>query len=126
MSAAGRRNADDLLAALVAAGRTHAEAAAEAGVSERTVARRAKEPAFARRVQDLRSEMTARALGRMADRMAEAADALHQLLGAKAEAVRLGAARSILELGVRLRESVELEERIRRLEQQQQGGGEEG
>jgi hypothetical protein len=47
--------------------------------------------------------------------MAEAANILHQLLTAESESVRLGAARSVLELGVRLRESVELEEQIREL-----------
>jgi HEAT repeat protein len=54
----------------------------------------------------------------MADGMAEAADMLRQLLAAKSENVRLGAARSLLELGVKLREAVELEERVRLLEEQ--------
>ena len=60
-----------------------------------------------------------RALGRMADGMAEAADVLRALLPpGMPPAVRLGAARSLLELGVRLRESVELEARLASLEEQ--------
>ena len=60
--------------------------------------------------------MAQRALGKMSDGMAEAADTLRQLLKAEAESVRLGAARSILELGSKLREAVELEDRIGELE----------
>jgi HEAT repeat protein len=63
----------------------------------------------------------------MADGMAEAADVLRQLLAARSESVRLGAARALLELGVKLREGVELEERLRALEeralQQEAAGG---
>jgi hypothetical protein len=62
--------------------------------------------------------MVARSLGRMADGMSDAADVLRQLLAARSESVRLGAARSLLELGVKLRESVELEERLQALEEQ--------
>jgi hypothetical protein len=61
--------------------------------------------------------MVQRSLGRMADGMSEAADVLRQLLAARSETVRLGAARSLLELGVKLRESVELEQRMRDLEE---------
>jgi HEAT repeat protein len=52
----------------------------------------------------------------MTDGMTEAADQLRQLLAAESESVRLGAARALLELGVRLRESVDLEARIAALE----------
>jgi hypothetical protein len=49
--------------------------------------------------------------------MAEAADVLRQLLDAQTPpAVRLGACRALLELAVKLRESVELEERVAALE----------
>lgn len=48
--------------------------------------------------------------------MAFAADAIRKLLTAKSEAVRLSAARAVIELGTKLRESVELEERISALE----------
>jgi len=58
------------------------------------------------------AEMVGRALGKMADGMADAADRLRQLLAAESESVRLGACRALLELGVKLRESVELEQRL--------------
>jgi hypothetical protein len=69
----------------------------------------------------MRAEMVGRALGKMADGMTEAADTLRALLTAEGESVRLGAARSILELGNKLRESVELEERLSALEQRAEG-----
>jgi len=108
----GRRNADEALALAVASGQTLRDAAQAAGIGERTASRRWADPAFRRRVSELRDDMVQRSLGRMADGMTEAADVLRQLLAAESESVRLGAARSLLELGVKLRESVELEEEI--------------
>jgi HEAT repeat protein len=52
----------------------------------------------------------------MADGMAEAADVLRSLLTAESESVRLGAARAMLELGVRVRDAVELDRRVCELE----------
>ena len=112
MAHRGRRNADEALALAVASGQTLRDAAQAAGIGERTASRRWADPAFRRRVSELRGDMVQRSLGRMADGMTEAADVLRQLLAAESESVRLGAARSLLELGVKLRESVELEEEI--------------
>jgi hypothetical protein len=74
-------------------------------------------PAFKDRIDELRGEMTARALGRLIVNMTSAADTLGYLsrMG-KSEMVRLGSARAVLELGTRMRETIELEERIRALE----------
>ena len=123
MAHRGRRNADEALALAVAAGQTLRNAAVAVGVSERTAARRWADPAFRRRVSQLRGEVVQRALARLADGMTEAADVLRQLLAAESEAVRLGAARSLLELGVKLREPVELEERLAALEAHISEGG---
>jgi hypothetical protein len=112
----GRRNADEALALAVASGQTLRAAAEAAGIGERTATRRWADPDFRRRVAELRADMVSRSLGRMADGMAEAADVLRQLLAAESESVRLGAARSLMELGVKLRESVALEERLAALE----------
>ncbi len=60
--------------------------------------------------------MVSRATGKMGDGMAEAADVLRALLKAESESVRMDACRAMLELGVKLRESVELEERLTALE----------
>jgi hypothetical protein len=118
MTGNGRRKGDDALLLALAAGRPVRDAAGSAGLGERTARRRLADPDFRRRVVEARGEMVARALGKMADGMAEAADTLRQLLRAEGESVRLGAARSILELGNKLRESVELEQRLAALEEQ--------
>jgi HEAT repeat protein len=120
MAGNGRKNADTLALAL-AAGDTAVEAATKVGMSERTVYRRLADPAFRRNVQALRGEMLGRALGRMANGMSEAADVLRSLLAAKSETVRLGAARSLMEIGAKLRESVELEARLQALEERASG-----
>ncbi len=122
MAHRGRRNADEALALAVATGQTLRVAAQTAGIGERTASRRWADPVFRARVNELRSELVQRSLGRLADGMSEAADVLRGLLTAVSESVRLGAARSLLELGVKLRESVELEERLRALEARIQEG----
>ncbi len=108
----------EAVAISVAAGMTLAAASRKAGVGERTVKTWSGTcPAFRRRVMELRSEMTTQALGRLVDGMTSAADTLGYLArNARSETVRLGAARAVLELATKLRESIELEERIARLE----------
>ena len=117
MAENGRRKRDDALVLALACGQTIRDAARAADIGERTATRRMSDPAFRQRVEKLRSDMVCRALGKMADGMADAADKLRQLLAAKSEAVQLGACRALLELGVKLRESVELEQRLIALEQ---------
>jgi transposase-like protein len=105
-------------ATVLASGETVAAAARKAGVTERTVYRWRLEDAFRRDVDQARAEMFSRALGCMAEGAASAALVLRQLcLKAKSETVKLGAARALLEQGPKLRESVELEERLRALEE---------
>lgn len=111
MAGNGRKNADALALAL-AAGDSIAAAAAKAGMGERTAYRRLADPAFRERIQRLRGEMIGQALGRLAAGMTEAAGVLRALLRAESESVRLGAARSLLDLGVKLRESVELQSKV--------------
>lgn len=115
MAGIGRKNADALALAL-AAGDSIADAAAKADMGERTAYRRLADPAFRQRIQTLRGEMIGQALGRMAAGMTEAAEVLRALLKADAETVRLGAARSLLDLGVKLRDAAELEQRLAALE----------
>jgi hypothetical protein len=81
MAGSGRRNADETLALALASGQTLRDAAT--GIGERTTARRRADPAFRRRVDELRADLVARALGRLADGMAEAADVLRALLAAE-------------------------------------------
>jgi HEAT repeat protein len=112
----GRKKADEALAVALAAGQTLRTAAQSVRIGERTAARRWADPLFRRRVSELQHEMIGRCLGRMADGMVEAADMLRTLLAAKSETVRLGAARALLELGVRVRDAVELDRRVQQLE----------
>ena len=113
----GGRKGDLALSLALASGRTVREAAALAGLGERTATRRMSEPVFRRQIAELRTDMVQRALGRLADGMTEATDTLRELLTAKNESVRLSAARTILELGQKLREAVEVDERLRALEE---------
>jgi hypothetical protein len=102
----------------LAAGRTIDQAAKMSGAGARTIRTWLHDqPAFRWRIQELRAEMTSQALGRLVDTMAGAADTLsHLSRKAKSEMVRLSAARAILELGPKLRENIELEQRITQLE----------
>jgi hypothetical protein len=121
MAGSGRRNADEALALALASGQTLRDAAAATGIGERTATRRWADTAFRRRVAELRGEMVGQAAGKMAGAMTAAVDTLRQLLDAGTPpAVRLGAARTMLELAVKLRESVELEARIAALEQRRE------
>ena len=109
MAASGRKNADSELIASLARGTTVKEAARTAGVAERTAYRRLKDADFRDRVQEARKAMFEQALGAVASAGVSAVQTLRDLLQASSESVRLSAARSILEMGVKLRESTEKE-----------------
>ena len=116
MAEDGRRKGDAALVLALAGGQTVRDSARAAGVGERTATRRLAAADFRRRVIETRAALVERATGQMADAMSAAAEALRKLLEARSEAVRLGAARAVLELGMKLRESAELEERLAELE----------
>ena len=116
MAASGRKNADQALIVALAAAASVQEAACQAGLSARTTARRLADPTFRERVACVRAELVQKAVAKLADGMADAAEKLRALLSAQSESVQLHAARAILETGVRLREATELEERLRTLE----------
>ena len=80
MTTLGRHGADESLALAFSKGQTLTEAASAAGVSERTAHRPWAEPAFRRRVADLRGEVVAQAASRLAASMARAADRLAELV----------------------------------------------
>jgi hypothetical protein len=120
MAANGNPKGESGLIAALAAGQTVKAAAASAGVSERTAHRRLEDAGFWQAVVDARAKLVDNALGQLADASAAAVTTLRALLDADGETARLGAARAILELGNKLRESVEFEQRISRLEGVQQ------
>jgi hypothetical protein len=111
-----KKNEDALLLAL-ACGATVEAAARQCELTERTVYRRLKETAFRGRLQALRADMVQRAAGMLT---AAAAEAVRTLLSLQKQAVpatvRLGSARAILEIGMKLREVVDLEARLSALE----------
>jgi hypothetical protein len=113
----GRQKGDVALLLAIASGQTVRDAAQQAGIGERTATRRMADPDFRRQVNELRADMVDRTLGKLANSMASAADTLEALLKADAEQVRLGAARTLLEVGNKLRETVEFERRLTEVEQ---------
>lgn len=117
MAGSGRRNADFVLIVALAGGAPLRDAAAQAGVSERTARRRTGDQEFMRRVSQTRTEMIDRAVGVLTEASVQAATTLCSLLSAESETVRLGACRALLELGVKLRESEDLSTRVAALEE---------
>ena len=111
------RKADDALLLALACGLSAEQAAKQSGVSVTTAYRRLDDPAFAARLGDLRADMLARAAAMLTAAAVEAVRTLADLLKpANAPAVRLNAARAILEHGVKLRALVEVEARLQDLE----------
>jgi hypothetical protein len=119
MAQKGKRGSDHKILMALACGATAESAARQAGVSESTVYRRLDDADFRRRLQKIRADMVQRTAAALTAAGAEAVRGLLELLrGARAEAVRLGAIRSVLEIGMKVREFAELEERLATLEQQ--------
>jgi hypothetical protein len=91
--------------------------ARQCGLSDRTVYRRLQDSKFARRLDKVRADMVERSSGMLT---AAAGEAVRTLLALQKEAtpaaVRLGAARAILEVGMKLRQVVEIEQRLAELE----------
>jgi hypothetical protein len=114
-----RKNTDEALLTALACGATVDSAAYSAGMSARTVHRRLQEPAFLERLQQVRTDMIGRTAAMLTAAGLESVKTLLNLQQATSPAgVRLGAARSILELGVKLREASELAQRLAALEAQ--------
>ena len=115
----GRRNADEAILLALACGGTAESAARSAGVAVRTVHRRLADAEFSQRLKQLRADMVGRAAGMLTAAAIEAVKTLLALQSAEQPAAaRLGAARSVLELGMKLREAHDLEDRVAALEEQ--------
>jgi hypothetical protein len=109
---------DERILMALACGSTIEQAATKGEVTAKTVQRRMQEPEFRKRLHMLRSEMVSRAASMLTAAALEAVKTLLSLQNENVQAaVRLGAAKAVLELGAKLRENVELEERIRQLEE---------
>jgi hypothetical protein len=111
-----KRSALEVLAIGVASGLSLADAARQAGIKYITARRRAADPAFRRRVEELRQVITDQALGRLTKDMTAAADTFSALLTDPAPQVRLAAAKAILDYRSRLKADGELRDKVDRLE----------
>lgn len=113
-----KKNEDGLLLAL-ACGASVEAAARQCEITQRSVYRRLSDRAFRTKLQELRTDMVRRAAGMLT---AAANQSVSTLLALQKESVpapvRLGAARAVLELGIKVRELVDLETRIAALEAQ--------
>lgn len=118
MAAGGRQNADSALIAALTTGATIKEAAKDAKVSERTAYRRLEDPGFKAQLSAARDLLIGETVGRLVAATSSAVDTLQELLADERSTVRLGAARSIIEQALRIREASELAERVTRLEQE--------
>jgi hypothetical protein len=117
MVAGRKKKADDGLVLSLACGATPEGAAQKTGFSVRTVYRRLAQPEFRQRVDQARTEMVRRAAGLFTAAGMAAIKTFTSLQeSASSEAVRLGAARAIIELGCKLRQAVEINERIAAVE----------
>jgi hypothetical protein len=88
------------------------------GISERTVRRRLNAPDFAVRLEDARAEILNVALVRLSARALAAVEVLADLMGPDIAApTRLGAAKATLDLGLRLRNEVEMTARLDAIEE---------
>lgn len=116
-----RKQAAGVAALSLATGMTVRAAAKRAKVGERTLYSWLRKPAFKRRVNELRNRLVSESIGKLSKSMSSAAGVLEKLLRSKKEETRLRAARAILELATKLRESEELERRVAELELQAKG-----
>lgn len=113
---AKRPAGDGAIAGALAMGATRPEAAAAAGVSTRTVARRLSDPGFRATVADCRARITADVLTGAAVLAGRAVTRLGVLLDDDNPHVSLQAARTILTVAADFGERAELAERVAALE----------
>jgi hypothetical protein len=113
-----RKRADQVLLQALACGATVQNAALKAGISERTAYRRLENAAFVEQLNQLRAEMVQRTAGMLTGAGLGAVKTLVDLQhdAAIPPAVRRGAARDVLELGIKYRETADWEQRLTDLE----------
>ena len=104
-AARGRSNADWLLIVALAGGLEVKDAAAQAGVSERTTYRRLTDEEFLHQIAEVRLTMMGQAVGEAAAGARDAVRALRELAKEGSPAIRLQAARELLAASERLQET---------------------
>ncbi len=121
MPGGSKRSADPVLVLAIAAGLSTRQAAEQAGVAETTVYRRLHDPDFQRQVTEAKAATLQQTADRLSAASLKAVSTLLALLSARSESTRLGAARAILELAAKFRETANLEVRIAALEAYRDG-----
>lgn len=117
MAGKSRHNADDLIIEALARGESQTATAKLAGCSATTIRRRLEEPEFRNQVERFRVTMLDCAAGRLGAILNRAVGALEGLLTSKTPpAVRLAAAKAVIELTFRTREVLSWEQRIADIE----------
>lgn len=112
------RQADELLAVAIASGRTVRDAARSAGIAERTAWRRLEQKSFRRLVRKLRRQMVSEAIGLLSAGLAEAIVVARDLcLRGRSEAIKLAAAKQLMDKGLEACFLEPLESKIQRAEQ---------
>ena len=115
----GRKNADNKVILALACGATVESAARQSGVSETTIYRRLNEPSFQLRLREVQADILNRTAAALTAAATESVRTLMELQKpGTPPATRLGAARAVIELGLKIREIVALETRIAALERQ--------
>jgi hypothetical protein len=100
------------VAASLAGGSTYQEAATAGGVALATVKKRMADGPYRARVSRLRAELLAQALGVLAQHCAAAAARLEELMHSSSDLVAQKAARSLIEMAMRMRREADFDERI--------------
>jgi transcriptional regulator with XRE-family HTH domain len=106
----------DAVVLALARGCSQREAAEQAGCHRTSITRWLREAEFRERVSVARREILAQATGKLGDRILSAIDTLTDLLQSENDAVKLGAARCLLQSLLPLRESEDFAERLSKLE----------
>lgn len=112
-----KRGKDDILIAQLAQGVSVEGAARIAGMGTTTAYRRLKDPEFLRRVEEARAELWKRAMSVLSKSAVEGAIVLRRLLRSDDAKIRLQAAKIVLEQGLKIRDQVDLAQRVAALEE---------
>ena len=118
MARKSNKAAEQALLAALAIGATVENAARKAGISERTAYRRLADPDFQVRVDQMRRENLARTAGMLSGAALGSVKTLVDLAQdvSVPASVRRGAARDVLDMAVKYRESAEMEQRLAAIE----------
>jgi hypothetical protein len=122
MADGSRKKGDEQLALALACGASVENAARQAGVSRSTAHRRLKDPTFRARLQSLAADMVRQQTAALtASGMAFVTTVLELAKAPNPGKLRLGAARTGLEYGMKMRVGNEVEQRLAALERRVNG-----